>query len=131
MGTLARLAGVIGDPEARLTYSLRSLARTDGKPAIELSIAGVASVACQRCLSPMSVDIHSRRVLVFSRESAFGAVEDESEEEDYLPIDEPIAPLDVVEEEFLLALPWAPRHEEGQCPGVEDGAGTRQSERSV
>ena len=43
------------------------------------------------------------------------AFEDEEEDADYLPLEDAIDPLGVVEDEVLLVLPIAPRHPEGSC----------------
>ncbi len=43
------------------------------------------------------------------------APEDERDDEDFLPIQAEMSVLELMEDELLLALPIAPKHEEGEC----------------
>lgn len=123
-GGLERLAEVSRDPEAEVRYELRGYLRKDEKPAIDLTVSGALTVTCQRCLGDVAVDLHSERTLVFLSAVQLAQVQDEDDDVDYLPREEGIAPLGLVEEEILLALPMAPRHPPGGC---EAPAGTQDS----
>lgn len=123
-GELQRLAEVCRNPEANVGYELRGYLRKDEKPAIDLAVSGVLTVTCQRCLGEVEIDLHSERTLVFLPAAGLAQVQDEDDDVDYLPREEGVAPLDLVEEEILLALPMAPRHPPGGC---EAPAGTQDS----
>jgi uncharacterized protein len=74
-------------------------------------------VRCQRCLQLMSLPVESSsRVALLESEAAASAVPPELETA--LAPEGRVRLADLVEEELLLALPAAPRHE-GQCPGEQ------------
>jgi uncharacterized protein len=117
-------------PVERLERITDSLARRDGfvNGTVELSreagrvIADVTldaqlTLRCQRCLGLMllPIDCSSRVVLI---ESEAAAADVPPELETALAPEGRMRLADLVEEELLLALPAAPRHE-GQCPGVQ------------
>lgn len=119
---LERLKGILAGSDGFVEYSLQGGLRRDGKPLIVLQMRSALSVCCQRCLGSMRVELESERRLVFVSANALPAVEDEEEDTDYLPLEEPIDPMLLVEEELLLSLPMAPRHEEQDCPAGAKGA---------
>jgi uncharacterized protein len=125
-GSLERLSEVSRSPGALIRYQVRGYVRRDEKPAIELTVSGSLTVACQRCLGDVEVEIDSNRTLVFLPALGMDQVQDEEEDVDYLPREEAVVPLSLVEEEVLLAMPMAPRHAAGGCetppaPAGEDG----------
>jgi uncharacterized protein len=78
----------------------------------------VVNMICQRCLQPMPVSVSSSFNLEFVREEPL-ETEADSDENIYewvMVPDEPIALSDLVEDELMLALPFAPMHDEGSCP---------------
>ncbi|CAG0968738.1 Large ribosomal RNA subunit accumulation protein YceD [Methylophilaceae bacterium] len=83
---------------------------------LQLQVQGRLQLVCQRCLQPLvhdlSVDV---RYVLVRNESEMPAPEDESDDEDYLPVETEMPVLELIEDEVLLALPIAPRHEDGQC----------------
>ncbi len=91
----------------------------DDKPALNVLIYGKISTLCQNCLNPVEVTLrHSGIVPIFSSES---------ELDEALFGENPIAPdgvaadpqfdvLDFIEDEIIMLLPLAPKHEE--CVGV-------------
>ncbi|MEW5837544.1 MAG: YceD family protein [Pseudomonadota bacterium] len=104
-----RLAGVVlNDPLVR--YSFRFGRNEAGHRMVEGEVATAVDLVCQRCLEPVSVDIHADVML--------GVVQDEQgiaklpeSAEPLLLGDEPVCLADLIEDEILLALPVAPRHE--------------------
>lgn len=124
-GGLERLAEVSRNPEAEVSYELQGYLRKDEKPAIDITVSGVLTVSCQRCLGDVEIDLHAERTLVFLTAAGLAQVQDEDDDVDYLPREEGVEPLALVEEEILLALPMAPRHPPGGC---EAPAGAQDSE---
>ena len=113
--SLGRLASLLGAEEGCVEYRLKGFVRRDDKPAIRLVVHARVTLQCQRCLEALAVEVESRRDLVFVPSARLTAFEDEEEDADYLPLEDAVDPLGVVEDEVLLALPIAPRHAEGRC----------------
>jgi uncharacterized protein len=87
---------------------------------LTLSVSGTVQLVCQRCLTPFPYEIDSSTVLVLGKDDA-----DADEIEEILD-DESIDVIvgshacdirDLLEDEALLALPQAPKHE--VCPDTK------------
>src|SRR5262245_56065417 len=93
-----------------LEYCLRGGRAGNGKPCLWLSVRGSVELLCQRCLDPFQVPIAIDAELQLAEsEREISEADDE--------IDRVLASrrMDVgglVEDEVILALPMAPRHEE-------------------
>ena len=92
-----------------LEYHLRGGRAGNGKPCLRLSVRGSVELLCQRCLDPIQIPI------AVETELELAASEREISEADD-EIDRVLASrrMDVgwlVEDEVILALPMAPRHE--------------------
>jgi uncharacterized protein len=93
-----------------LEYHLRGGRAGNGKPCLWLSVRGSLELLCQRCLDPIPVPIAIDAELQLAEN-----LREISEADD--EIDRVLASrnMDVawlVEDEVILALPMAPRHEE-------------------
>jgi uncharacterized protein len=102
-----------------LRYELQGVPEEQGRPALRLRVTGTLHLACQRCLGalehPLRIDA---LLLLFDSESDIGA---DPETPDGIVATKEMAVRDLIEEEVLLAIPYAPRHEE--CKGGTDAAG--------
>lgn len=105
----------------------------EGNPRLRLQLEGSLKLRCQRCLEalPFAVAIDSLLQLVDETEVLAGpAGEDGDEEEldatalDVIVAERELAVLPLLEDELLLALPIAPRHEHCEPPtgGTKDRA---------
>ncbi|HUL93735.1 MAG TPA: DUF177 domain-containing protein [Burkholderiales bacterium] len=108
MERLPRLAQLRCSTEG-LEYRLRGGRADNGKPCLWLSVTGSLELVCQRCLDPIQFPI------AIDAELQLAANAREISEADD-EIDRVIASrnMDVawlVEDEVILALPMAPRHE--------------------
>jgi uncharacterized protein len=99
--------------------------REQGVVVAELSLTGVATLECQRCLRPMELPVEARvRIGLVPSEADVARVP-----EDLEPVLAPggrISIGELITEELLLSLPIVPLHEPGgQCtaaPGAVAGA---------
>jgi len=114
---MPRLQDVLASPEGQVGYVLRGLPSKNGKPMLELKLEGSCQLCCQRCLQGLLYPISTVSHLVPVPESELpesGELEDE-DEMDYVPADAHMDVLNLIEDEILLGLPLAPRHELGVC----------------
>ena len=71
-------------------------------------------LVCQRCLNPVDVPVKVSRSFRFVADEATAAAEDDQAEEDLLALSRSFDLLELVEDELLMEVPVAPRHE--VCP---------------
>jgi uncharacterized protein len=71
-------------------------------------------LVCQRCLNPVDVSLRVIRSFRFVADEATAAAEDDDAEEDLLALSRSFDLVELVEDELLMEVPVAPRHE--VCP---------------
>lgn len=71
-------------------------------------------LVCQRCLNPVDVSLAVNRSFRFVADESTAAAEDDASEEDLLALSRSFDLRELVEDELLMELPVAPRHE--VCP---------------
>ena len=71
-------------------------------------------LVCQRCLLPVDVPVAVDRSFRFVADEATAAAQDDEAEEDLLALSRSFDLLELIEDELLMELPVAPRHE--VCP---------------
>ena len=106
-----------------LHYKLAGVPEQHGRPALRLRVAATLQLTCQRCLGPLE---HSLQVdtllLLFGSESEIAAVPVKAEAPDCIVATREMAVRDLIEEELLLAIPYAPRHEWCEARAGAEGA---------
>jgi uncharacterized protein len=114
---MPRLAADCADKSGEIRWSLQGGETRQGYPSLTLSVAGTVQLVCQRCLAPFPYEIDSSTVLVLGRD------DEEADQIEEILDDESIDVIvgsacvdirDLFEDEALLALPQAPKHE--VCP---------------
>ncbi|MDR2164367.1 MAG: YceD family protein [Zoogloeaceae bacterium] len=115
---LTRLADFLSEAEGEISWRLSGLSGERGQPRLRLAVTGVLSLRCQRCLDTVVETLAIDALLeLVSGDAALAREELENDCLDFLPMTGRM--LDVkalVEDEILLALPVAPRHEECALP---------------
>ncbi len=129
-GTLAvsdleRLHDLLVEVTGEVTYHLQGLKGKHGELMLQLEVSGLIPLACQRCLGAIPFEIDVNSLLELIPEGA-DMSQDELEDDtrDFLPVASELVVAELVEDEILLALPVAPRHEKCGFPGAAD-AGER------
>lgn len=112
---LSRLLGTLDNPKGELSYTLTGRLDKHKYHWLELVVVGTCQLSCQRCLTalPYRIDLHA--TLLLCRERELDVEGDEEEPFDRILAEQSLNVLDLLEEEVLLSLPIAPRHEEGNC----------------
>jgi uncharacterized protein len=116
LGLLRLQDSLVHDADARLRYVLRGGSDAQGRLFLSIEIKGMLTLRCQRCLEKMAYPLELANTLRLMRQAEVRMPED----------DDPLAPecidalheldiVELIEEEVLLALPYAPRHEDAAC----------------
>ncbi|MFZ1908824.1 MAG: DUF177 domain-containing protein [Burkholderiales bacterium] len=79
---------------------------------MHLRIRGALQLGCQRCLAPLEFPLRIHAVLVLARsQTEIDALPVEAEGPDWVVATKAMEVHELLEDEMLLAVPYAPRHE--------------------
>lgn len=81
---------------------------------LHLEAAAELPLVCQRCLQPVLVPLAVERSFRFVADEATAAAQDDEAEEDLLALSQAFDLPELVEDELLMDVPLAPRHD--VCP---------------
>lgn len=125
VSSLERLHDLLAEVSGEVSFQLRGFKGERGELLLELEVGGQIPLACQRCLKAIPFDLDVDSLLELVPEGA-DMSQDELEDDtrDFLPLAGELDVAELVEDEILLALPVAPRHEKCGLPGAAD-AGER------
>jgi uncharacterized protein len=113
---LQRAKDLLTPETESLNWRLSGEVSADKKARLHLTITGNVAVPCQRCLESMLVALNvSSEFVLVKDESEIPPEEDDIEDYDYLVAEAEMDVLQLVEDEILLALPYAPKHEIKDC----------------
>ena len=123
--------------DSRVRWRARGVQRTDAGatdvPWLHLTAEATLPLLCQRCLEAVETQLTVDRWFRFVADEDTAAAEDDASEEDVLVASRDFDLRALIEDELLMALPVAPRHE--VCPEPvrlsvsDEGFEAAQSER--
>jgi uncharacterized protein len=101
---------------AKVSWRITGATDGLGRPALEIELRGSVPLECQRCLQAFAWSVAQDTTLLLARNERELAALDESDDTHEVVL--AAAPLDaptLIEDEVLLALPFAPRCEQPEC----------------
>ena len=112
VSSLARVRDDLASMQGEIEFRLQGGMDGRHRPRLMLSISGQVMLTCQRCLAELAhqIDLSSQLVLVAS-EAELPDLDDEDEEADVVVANSKTNVLDLLQEEIILALPLAPKHD--------------------
>ncbi|MRD47688.1 DUF177 domain-containing protein [Caenimonas koreensis] len=81
---------------------------------LHLRAGATLPLTCQRCLQPVDVDVEVERSFRFVADEETAQAQDDEAEEDLLALSRAFDLHELIEDEMLLEMPIAPRHD--VCP---------------
>ena len=107
-----RLHDLLAGHDGEVAYEVEGVRDARGRPALRLMLRGKLALRCQRCLDALAFEVRADEVLVLAGTQA----EIDAEPADAHAADRVVAAKEMpvrelVEDELILALPYAPRHE--------------------
>lgn len=132
LAAMPRLADLLLDSSGDLDWQLvgRSELRADGgrQSFMDLSLSATLTVRCVRCLEPVPVGLaETRHYRMVPDESQAAREDNEDDEHDLLVSSRRFDLANLLEDEVIMALPAAPRHEACRAPvplaGAESASG--------
>ena len=125
MAEFSRLRDALRTDEGTLQYSLLGVPQERGCPVLRLKVSGTLQLACQRCLGALEFPLHVEVPLLLAATQAEVDAEPlEAEGPEKIVAGQAMAVRDLVEDEVLLAIPLAPRHE--RCAGGQSEAASKE-----
>lgn len=120
--SLARVLDLLVDAAGVLAYRVDGQLGPRNRSQLLLRVDGTLSVCCQRCLEPIAYVVAIRSLLEFvPDEEELTQEEIEDDSKDFLPAQEEFDVVALIEDEIILDLPPAPRHERCALPAAAKG----------
>lgn len=130
MADWPRAAESVVDPSAEIAYRVEGGADDSGRPRLLFALTGDVSVVCQRCLQPMQLALSGNTsVLLAANQRELEAWDSAVEEAEVVLADQPLDFNELLEDEFLLSLPFAPMCDDPGCH--RRAAGEAQGEAAI
>jgi uncharacterized protein len=126
LGDMPRLRDMLASDGGEVAYTVQGMRDQRERPALRVQVRGTLQLRCQRCLEALPLEVRTDELLVL----AATLQEIHAEPADASTPDRVVAgkemPLrDLIEDEVILAVPYAPRHENCVAAGaVADGQGS-------
>jgi len=122
-----RLNDVLAGSRGTLRYELQGVPEHQGRRALRLRVEGGLELACQRCLAALEYPLRIDALLLLAATQAeIDAEPLAAEGPERIVGEREMRVHDLIEDEVLLALPIAPRHERCAAQPAA-GAGQRQA----
>ena len=126
MSGFSRLRDLLSTNTGELEYEVNGTTDEVGRPAIGIRVAGELQLTCQRCMKAMPFEIRLDEILVLATsEAEIEAQPIDPETPDRVLAGKEMEVGTLLEDEILLAIPFAPRHE--HCSGTSAGEGEAQA----
>lgn len=130
---MPRLLDVLDNTRGAISYKVRGGVDDLNVPFLDVSVVGNCQLRCQRCLGALGHSIRVDTRLLLRDQAGIDSLGDvaggEEDEFDSILAEVQLDVLNQLEEEILLSLPIAPRHEPGVCQ-LAGGMGAQKEEKN-
>ena len=119
---LTRVLDLLADPAGTISYRMDGQLGPRNEAQLVLRLDGMLSLRCQRCLEGVDYPVKVRSLLELVKdEEELTQEEIEDDSRDFLVAQKELDVVELIEDEIILDLPPAPRHESCALPeGVQD-----------
>ena len=112
-----RLHDLLASDAGEVAYTVTGVRDERGRPGLRVGVRGVLQLRCQRCLEPLAFELQAEALLVLAATQAeIDADPVDASVPDRVLAGKEMTVRELVEDELILALPYAPRHE--RCAGA-------------
>jgi len=112
VGAFLRLRDALRSSAGTVRYELQGVPQEQGRPALHLKVQGELHLTCQRCLAALEFPLRVETSLRLAATQAEVDAEPlEADGPECIVAGKEMAVQALVEDEVLLAIPIAPRHE--------------------
>src|SRR3954464_15222730 len=122
----SRLRDLLASDAGEVDYRVEGLRDERGRPSLRISVQGTLQLRCQRCLEALPFEVREEDLLVLAATQAeIDADPVDAQAPDRVLAGKQMAVRELVEDQLILALPYAPRHERCTAAAGADGRGSR------
>ena len=119
-----RLRDLLVSDAGEVAYRVKGLRDARGRPSLRVGVRGKLALRCQRCLEAMRFEVDEEEMLVLAAtQDEIDADPVDAQMPDRILAGKEMAVRELIEDELILAIPYAPRHEDcsvGAAPGDEE-----------
>ncbi len=116
-----RLRDALAADSGEVAYEISGVRDERGRPGLRVRVRGTLALRCQRCLETMPFEVQTDATLVLAATIAEVHAEPaDARAPDRVVAGKEMAVRELIEDELILAVPYAPRHE--SCTAVGLGA---------
>jgi DUF177 domain-containing protein len=116
VGDWERAREAVVDPDVEIGYRVEGGADSRGRPMVALQLTGKVELICQRSLHPMPLELGRRTQVLLARDQRELEMWDrEVDDAEVVLADQPVDLESLLEDEFLLSLPYAPSCDDPAC----------------
>jgi uncharacterized protein len=112
---MERLHELLARQDGSIDYEVLGELTGKGHESLVLKISGTLWVKCQRCLEALPLAVSSARRIVFARKPLELEHDYEDDDTDVVDAVDVLNVAALIEDEVLLSLPPAPKHEMDVC----------------
>ena len=117
VASLTRVLDMLAGSAGKLSYRVHGQMGPRNRPQLVLELDGMLSVCCQRCLEGIDYPVKIRSLLELVKdEEELTQEEIEDDSKDFLTAQKELDVVELIEDEIILDLPAAPRHERCTLP---------------
>jgi len=122
VGEFPRLRDMLASDAGEIRYEIEGVRDARDRPALRVKVRGALLLRCQRCLETMRFEVDTDETLVLAATLAeIDAEPADASAPDRLLAGEEMQVRDLLEDELILALPYAPRHESCEVGADAEG----------
>jgi uncharacterized protein len=116
-----RLRDMLASDSGDVAYEISGVRDERGRPGLRLKVRGTLALRCQRCLEPMAFPVDTDETLVLAATLAEIHAEPASASApDRVVAGREMALRELIEDELILVVPYAPRHDDCEPAGASD-----------
>ena len=119
---LVRLKDSLADALGTVEFEVKGGEDARRRPVLTVAIHGTLRLQCQRCLEALDHPLRVLNTLVLVTGNGAPAGELDDEDGEWIEASRELDLATLIEDEILLSLPYAPRHEEGTCRPLRTAA---------
>ena len=124
LGDFPRLRDMLASDAGEVAYRVQGTHDEQGRPALKVRVEGTLHLRCQRCLEPLRFEVEVEDLLVLAATlEEIHADPTDANAPDRIVASREMPVRELVEDELILALPYAPRHE--RCEPAAAGQGDK------
>lgn len=113
VGDFPRVRENLLTADGTLEYEIEGLPQVQGRPALRVQVRGALALQCQRCLGRLDHEVRSESLLLlYGDEAELAALPVEVDGPERIVARKEMPVVELLEDEVLLAVPYAPRHAE-------------------